>query len=157
MRWNYLSIPKLAPHGWGLGIDKQFHLTLCNRFNNLSMLVFTLIHVSKRGLRGPDDMGQTPLSIFTRNDMDEFGKHCKSCFHKWLLLCFVLYGPIMIGFHKCRLIWWSTHWGRDKLAAIFQTTFSNAFSWMKSLVFWLNFNWSQLLRVPMTISQHWFR
>ena len=24
-----------------------------------------------------------------------------------------------------------THWGRDKIAAIFQTTFSNAFSWMK--------------------------
>ena len=23
------------------------------------------------------------------------------------------------------------HWGRDKMAAIFQTTFSNAFSWMK--------------------------
>ena len=24
-----------------------------------------------------------------------------------------------------------THWGRDKMAAIFQMTFSNAFSWMK--------------------------
>ena len=24
-----------------------------------------------------------------------------------------------------------THWGRDTTAAIFQTTFSNAFSWMK--------------------------
>ena len=24
-----------------------------------------------------------------------------------------------------------THWGRDKMAAIFQTTFSNTFSWMK--------------------------
>ena len=24
-----------------------------------------------------------------------------------------------------------THWGRDKMAAIFQTTFSNGFSWMK--------------------------
>ena len=24
-----------------------------------------------------------------------------------------------------------THWGRDKMAAIFQTTFSNAFSWTK--------------------------
>ena len=30
---------------------------------------------------------------------------------------------------------WSllTHWGRDKMAAIFQTTLSNAFSWMKIL------------------------
>ena len=25
----------------------------------------------------------------------------------------------------------SIHWDRDKMAAIFQTTFSNAFSWMK--------------------------
>ena len=24
-----------------------------------------------------------------------------------------------------------THWGRDKMAAMFQTTFSNAFWWMK--------------------------
>ena len=29
------------------------------------------------------------------------------------------------------LIMHLTHWGRDKMAAIFQTTFSNAFSWMK--------------------------
>ena len=28
------------------------------------------------------------------------------------------------------LTWW-THWGRDKMATIFQTTFPNAFSWMK--------------------------
>ena len=28
-----------------------------------------------------------------------------------------------------------THWGRDKMAAIFQTTFSNAFSWMKYMNF----------------------
>ena len=32
-----------------------------------------------------------------------------------------------------------THWGRDKMAAIFQTTFSNAFSWMKMFKFWLRF------------------
>ena len=28
-----------------------------------------------------------------------------------------------------------THWGRDKMAAIFQTTFSSAFSWMKMFKF----------------------
>ena len=28
------------------------------------------------------------------------------------------------------------HWGRDKTADIFETTFSNAFSWMKIAVFW---------------------
>ena len=35
-----------------------------------------------------------------------------------------------------------THWGRDKTAAIFQTTFSHAFSWMKMYEFRLKFHWS---------------
>ena len=35
-----------------------------------------------------------------------------------------------------------TYWGRDKTAAIFQTTFSNAFSWMKMYRFPLRFQWS---------------
>ena len=50
-----------------------------------------------------------------------------------------------------------THWGRDKMAAIFQTTFSNAFSWMKMYEFRLRFHWSLFLRFQLTISQHWFR
>ena len=50
-----------------------------------------------------------------------------------------------------------THWGRDKMAAIFQTTFSNAFYWMKMYEYRLNFHWSLFLRVQLTISQHWFR
>ena len=35
-----------------------------------------------------------------------------------------------------------THWGRDKMAVIFQTTFSNAFPWMKMNDFRLRFHWS---------------
>ena len=50
-----------------------------------------------------------------------------------------------------------THWGRDKMAAIFQTPFSDAFSWMKMNEFRLKFHWSLFLRVQLTISQHWFR
>ena len=50
-----------------------------------------------------------------------------------------------------------THWGRDKIAAISQTTFSNAFSWMKMFEFRLKFHWSLFLRVQLIISQHWFR
>ena len=34
-----------------------------------------------------------------------------------------------------------THPPLDKMAAISQTTFSGAFSWMKSLVFWFEFHW----------------
>ena len=35
-----------------------------------------------------------------------------------------------------------THWSRDKMAANFQTTFSNAFSWMKMCNFLLRFHWN---------------
>ena len=50
-----------------------------------------------------------------------------------------------------------THLKLDKMAAISQTTYSNAFSWMKMLEFRFNFNWIFFLRVQLTIDQHWFR
>ena len=50
-----------------------------------------------------------------------------------------------------------THWGWDKMTAIFQTTFSNAFSWIKMYEFRLGFHWSLFLRVQLIIFQHWFR
>ena len=40
-----------------------------------------------------------------------------------------------------------THWGWDKMVAILQTKFSNAFSWRKMYEFWLKFHWSLFLRV----------
>ena len=50
-----------------------------------------------------------------------------------------------------------THWGRDKMDAISQTTFWSAFSWMKMFQFRLKFHWSLFPRVQLTIFQHWFR
>ena len=50
-----------------------------------------------------------------------------------------------------------THWDRNKIAAVSQTTLSNAFSWMKMLEFRLRFHWSLFLRVQLTIFQYWFR
>ena len=50
-----------------------------------------------------------------------------------------------------------THWGRDKMFAISQTTLSNAFSWMEMLEFRFKFHWSLLLRVQLTIFQHCLR
>ena len=50
-----------------------------------------------------------------------------------------------------------THWGRDKMAAICQTTSSSAFSWMKMYELRLKFHWILFLRVQLTIFQHWFR
>ena len=38
--------------------------------------------------------------------------------------------------HETRI----THWGRDKMATILQTTYSNAFSWMKVVIFWIKFH-----------------
>ena len=52
---------------------------------------------------------------------------------------------------------YSTHWGRDKMAAIFSTTFSNVFSLMKMYEFWLRFQWSLFPGVQLTIFQYWFR
>ena len=50
-----------------------------------------------------------------------------------------------------------THWGRDKMAIILMTTFSNAFSWMKMYEFRLRFHWNLFLRGQFRIFQHWFR
>ena len=44
-----------------------------------------------------------------------------------------------------------THWGRDKMAAISQTTFSNAFSWMNTYEFRIRFHWILFLMVEITI------
>ena len=49
-----------------------------------------------------------------------------------------------------------THWGRDKMAAIFHT-FSIGFHWMKMYEFRLTFHWSLILGVQLTIFQYWFR
>ena len=58
------------------------------------------------------------------------------------------------AFYKKKFL---THWGRDKMDAISQTVFSNAFSWMKMCEFCLRFHWSLFLRVQLTIFHHWFR
>ena len=49
------------------------------------------------------------------------------------------------------------HWGPDKINTISQTTFSNAFYWIKIYEFRLRFHWSLLLRFKLTIFQHWFK
>ena len=49
-----------------------------------------------------------------------------------------------------------THHPLDKTAAISQTIFSDAFSWMKSFVFCLKFHQCLFLGAQWTIAQHWF-
>ena len=50
-----------------------------------------------------------------------------------------------------------SHWGRDRMAAISETTVSSAFSWMKTFEFQIKFHWSFFLKGQLTIFQHWFR
>ena len=52
--------------------------------------------------------------------------------------------------------WVLTHWDRDKMDAISQTTFSSAFYWMEMYELQLKIHWSLFLRVQLTIFQHWF-
>ena len=47
-------------------------------------------------------------------------------------------------------------WGRHKVAAIFRTTFSNAFSWIKMYEFRVRIHLSLFLSVQLTTRQHWF-
>ena len=65
-------------------------------------------------------------------------------------------------------VWWSTvelfilvvlltHWGRDRMASIFQTTFSNQLSWMEICTFRLRFHWSLFPGVRLTTFHHWLR
>ena len=56
-----------------------------------------------------------------------------------------------------KMVFVLTQWGRDKMDAIWQRTFSNAFSWMKMFEFQLKFHWSLFPRVQFTILQQWIR
>ena len=64
--------------------------------------------------------------------------------------------PFVIITADCHVLFILTHLPLDKMAAISQTTSSDAFSRMKSVVFWLKFHWSLFLRVQLPIIQHWF-
>ena len=50
-----------------------------------------------------------------------------------------------------------SHLPLDKMAAISQTIFSDAFPWMKNFIFRLKFHWSLFLRVQLIITRIWFR
>ena len=47
-----------------------------------------------------------------------------------------------------------THWGPEQMASISQTTYSNAFLWIKTYEFGLRLHWSLFLRFQLTIFQH---
>ena len=71
----------------------------------------------------------------------------------------LLYSSVypMGNWNKICSVYYLTHWGWDKMAAIFQTTFSYAFSGTKTYGFRFKIYCSLFLRVQLTIFQHWFR
>ena len=50
-----------------------------------------------------------------------------------------------------------THWGRYRIAAISQTTFSNAYSWIKIDTFRLRFHWRLFICFELIVFQHFSR
>ena len=50
-----------------------------------------------------------------------------------------------------------THWSLNIMAVILQATYSNVFSWQKSLLIWWNFHWGLFLRDQLAIIHHWYR
>ena len=61
--------------------------------------------------------------------------------------------PFCSGLNVSTSVTLLSHWSRDKITAVFQTAFSNAFSLIKISVFWLRFQWTMLSRVQLTILQ----
>ena len=93
------------------------------------------------------------LRIISRHGMDLVGfqLHEPPC----MVLKMIENANIWLCFPKTIL--YLTHWGRHKMAAIFQTTLSSASSWFKMYEFRLRFHWSLFLMVQLMISQHWFK
>ena len=61
----------------------------------------------------------------------------------WLFIHVLIISSIWYAFWTDQsMVGELTHRGRDKMATIIQTTFSNAFSWMKIYEFLLKFYWS---------------
>ena len=50
-----------------------------------------------------------------------------------------------------------THLSLDNMTTIPQMIFPDAFTCMKSFVFWIKFPWNLFLMVQLKITQHWFR
>ena len=94
-----------------------------NKWNLIWNSYMLICDISKRCLRNG-----SPLVSASLHYVMELGHHW---FREWLLAWLVTKSdkPLVT----------LTHCGQDKMAAIFQTTFWNGFSWFKMCEFWLKF------------------
>ena len=75
---------------------------------------------------------------------------------KWNIYIYIFLSHVTISVFT--VISLSTHWGRNKMAAIFSDdVFKCILAWMKMHEFRLRFHWGLFLKVQLTIFQHWFR
>ena len=151
-----------------INIRKIFNKLQCGfRNNHAKFMDFIIIYFN---LVDATDHGKCAVGIFwtfrkhsipnhwtSLDKLDQISRQ-QSIMYKGhesdLMRCGVLQSSILgIFLFFCLL----THWGRDNMAAISQTTLSNSFSWMKMLEFRLKFHWNLFHRVQFTIFQHWFR
>ena len=106
---------------------------------------------------------QQAVTHVTRANVNpDLCRHMTSLNHNELLITKPLQLIRRLGISRFHLrpgyaIFNLTHWGRDKMDAISQTTLSNAFPWRKIYKFRFRFHWSLFARSQLTIFQHWFR
>ena len=149
--WNYLSIPKLQWYScWSLAMDKQFHPTLYWAYDYWDLLIHTWIK---------SNLWITYHSAYICIKKYSHYLSISCIWSKLFLKCFNSLWPVdaIYMLSEIFVIIVLTHWGRDKMAAIFQATFSTPFSWMKKFELRFKFHWDLFLRVQLTIFQHWFR
>ena len=164
-RWSFFKILKTHSHG-NLPLNMSSGLSFCSsKFDlfftwlSLSYLMnyhLTLLHVTW---------------LHTTVEWSCFAAHKSMCktavfplLTHWRYCSFALshqndkvkptlFGSVNFG---CLLVWSSLiHLPLEKMAAISQTIFSYAFSWMKSFVYSIKFLWNLSLRVQLTTTQHW--
>ena len=98
----------------------------------------------------------SPVEQFA-NDSHEWGKNVGKLPYLWLKL--ILHGTpyIFCMTYRATIVFCAchtsqqTHWNRGKMADIFFTTYSNAFSWREMFEFWSKYRWNVFLRFALTI------
>ena len=142
---------------WNIIILKYFH--------NTAVRLYTIVMMSKRdgyfsanrlSFVMPDKPSQFPVAWLSLTRLIT-SKGSWGLSWSTISALFPVAWPLemMAGLSDPRVPCFLTHWGRDKMAAVFQTTFSNAFSWMKMYEFW--FHWKFVSKGLIDKSQHWFR
>ena len=125
--WNIVN--------WALGNKLQWH------FIKIYAFPFKKMHLNM--LSGKWQPFCLDLNVLS-------GIHRSSSRHVYTYIC-VIWGMLLTNPPR----WWNiqilTHLPTDKMAAISQTIFSDAFLWIKRFWFWLKFQWSLSVRVQLTI------